>query len=219
MAIDEAAMVDPRVLARMATQFEVEQFYYEEAALLDAHKYSDWIELFSEDTHYFMPIRRTRTRRELDKEFTKPGEMAYFDDDKMLLNGRVLKFNSGTSWAEDPPSRTRHMVHNVRVVDDRWEEVDGEDDRALVVEPVDGGVVGRVEPDQEVLSLAAREAREQGLEACGRVLGCAAARSREARQRRRLGHGPSVRGGERITGSNPWRRESSPFSPSPTAAV
>ena len=50
--------------------------------------------------------------------------MAYFDDDKMMLNGRALKFASGTSWAEDPPSRTRHMVHNVRVVDNRGEELD-----------------------------------------------------------------------------------------------
>ena len=124
MAIDQEAMVEPRLLAKLVTQYEVEQFYYEEAALLDAHKYAEWVELFADDTHYFMPIRRTRSKRELDKEFTKPGEMAYFDDDKMMLNGRALKFASGTSWAEDPPSRTRHMVHNVRVVDNRGEELD-----------------------------------------------------------------------------------------------
>ena len=124
MAIDQEAMVDPRLRAKLVTQYEVEQFYYEEAALLDAHKYAEWVELFADDTHYFMPIRRTRSKRELDKEFTKPGEMAYFDDDKMMLNGRALKFASGTSWAEDPPSRTRHMVHNVRVVDNRGEELD-----------------------------------------------------------------------------------------------
>jgi biphenyl 2,3-dioxygenase beta subunit len=124
MAIDQEAMVDPRVLANMATQYQVEQFYYEEAALLDAHKYGDWAQLFTDDTHYFMPIRRTRTRREMDKEFTKPGEMAYFDDDKMILLGRVAKFDSGTSWSEDPPSRTRHMVHNVRVLDNRGDELD-----------------------------------------------------------------------------------------------
>ena len=86
MAIDQEAMVDPRVLAKLVTQYEVEQFYYEEAALLDAHRYRDWYDLFTDDTHYFMPIRRTRTRREMDKEFTKPGEIAYFDDDKMLMN-------------------------------------------------------------------------------------------------------------------------------------
>ena len=43
MAIDQEAMVDPRVLAKLVTQYEVEQFYYEEAALLDAHRYAEWV--------------------------------------------------------------------------------------------------------------------------------------------------------------------------------
>jgi len=126
MTIDQDVTAGTDLLSEMLVHFEVERLYFLEAALLDAHKYDEWIQLFTDDVHYFMPIRRTRTRRELDKEFTKPGEMAYFDDDKMLLNGRVLKFLSGTSWAEDPPSRTRHMIHNVRIVDDRGDELDVE---------------------------------------------------------------------------------------------
>jgi biphenyl 2,3-dioxygenase subunit beta len=103
-------------LAEMLLQREVEKFYYDEAALLDAHRYEEWVALFTEDTHYFMPIRRTVNRRELAKEFTKPGEMAFFDDDLPTLQGRVRKLGSGTAWAEDPPSRTRHFVTNVRIV-------------------------------------------------------------------------------------------------------
>lgn len=112
-----SAEINTDILLRMQRQFEVEQFYYEEAALLDAHRYDEWVELFTDDTRYFMPIRRTRTRREMSKEFTQPGEAAFFDDSKHVLRGRVAKLNSGTSWAEDPPSRTRHIVTNVRVVD------------------------------------------------------------------------------------------------------
>lgn len=109
-------------LAEMLLHYQVEKFYYDEAALLDAHNYEAWVALFTEDTHYFMPIRRTVNRRELAKEFTKPGEMAFFDDDIKTLQGRVLKLASGTAWAEDPPSRTRHIITNVRIVDD----LDGE---------------------------------------------------------------------------------------------
>ncbi len=109
--------------SRIHLQYEVEQFYYTEAALLDAHSYDDWVQLFTDDTHYFMPIRRTMSRRELDKEFTKPGEMAFFDDTKEILLARVRKVNSGTAWAEDPPSRTRHLVTNVRITDVADEEV------------------------------------------------------------------------------------------------
>lgn len=111
-------------LADMLLQFRVERFLFEEAALLDAHRYEQWLDLFSDDVHYFMPIRRTRTRRELDKEFTRPGEMAFFDDNKDILAGRVRKIGTGTSWAEDPPSRTRHLVTNVRVVADDGVELD-----------------------------------------------------------------------------------------------
>jgi biphenyl 2,3-dioxygenase beta subunit len=105
-------------IAAMVRQYEVERFYYDEAALLDAHRYEEWLALFSDDARYFMPIRRTRTQRELDKEFTQPGEMAFFNDTKMLLAGRVKKLRSGRSWAEDPPSRTRHLITNIRIVKD-----------------------------------------------------------------------------------------------------
>jgi biphenyl 2,3-dioxygenase beta subunit len=105
-------------IAAMVLHYEVERFYYDEAALLDSHRYEEWLALFADDAHYFMPIRRTRMQRELDQEFTKPGEMAFFDDSKMLLAGRIKKLESGRSWAEDPPSRTRHLITNVRILKD-----------------------------------------------------------------------------------------------------
>ena len=105
-------------IAAAVRQYAVERFYYDEAALLDAHRYQEWLALFTDDARYFMPIRRTRMQRERDKEFTQPGEMAFFDDDKMLLATRIAKLETGRSWAEDPPSRTRHLITNVRVVSD-----------------------------------------------------------------------------------------------------
>lgn len=113
-------------IAAMLQHYEVERFYYDEAALLDSHRYEEWLALFSDDAHYFMPIRRTRTQREMDKEFTQPGEMAFFDDTKMLLAGRIAKLKTGRSWAEDPPSRTRHLITNIRIVRDKGRELDVE---------------------------------------------------------------------------------------------
>jgi biphenyl 2,3-dioxygenase subunit beta len=113
-------------LAAMIRQYEVERFYYDEAAILDEHRYDEWLALFSDDANYFMPIRRTRMQRELDKEFTQPGEMAFFNDTKTLLAGRVAKLKSGRSWAEDPPSRTRHLITNVRVIRDNGRELEVE---------------------------------------------------------------------------------------------
>jgi 3-phenylpropionate/cinnamic acid dioxygenase small subunit len=110
-------------LAAMVRQYQVEQFYFDEAALLDAHRYEEWVALFTDDAHYFVPIRRTKGRRELADEFTKPGEMAFFDDDRGFLEGRVKKLMTGRSWSEDPPSRTRRIIANVRVTGDDGDEL------------------------------------------------------------------------------------------------
>jgi biphenyl 2,3-dioxygenase beta subunit len=108
---------------RVILQHEVEQFLYAEAALLDARKYREWLGLVAEDIHYWMPIRRTVTISDLDREFTKIGDMAYFDDDYGLLEMRVKKLEAGSAWSEDPPSRSRHFVSNVRILEVSGDEI------------------------------------------------------------------------------------------------
>ena len=111
---------------RMLLQHEIEQFYYDEAALLDERRFTEWLALLTPDVHYWMPIRRTVAFDEVDREFTKPGDMAFFDDDKAFLEARVKKLHSGYSWSEDPPSRTRHLITNVRVLEQRGDELTAE---------------------------------------------------------------------------------------------
>ena len=38
----------------------VEQFLYREARLLDERRFHEWLELFTEDVHYWMAGRRNR---------------------------------------------------------------------------------------------------------------------------------------------------------------
>jgi len=111
-----SALEDLGLHERMLLTFEVEQFLYREASLLDERRLDDWLTLCTDDIHYWMPIRRTTTAKEIDNEFTKPGGMAYFDDDKKTLGMRVQRLKVGRAWAEDPPSRTRHVVTNVRIL-------------------------------------------------------------------------------------------------------
>lgn len=107
---------DSGTLEGLVLQHQVEQFLYREAALLDARKYREWLGLLADDIHYWMPIRRTVANSDLDMEFTKPGAMAYFDDDRTVLEMRVKKLEAGSAWSEDPPSRSRHLVSNVRIL-------------------------------------------------------------------------------------------------------
>ena len=98
-------------------QHEIEQFLYEEAALLDDRRFHEWLELLSDDLEYWMPVRTTRARGDEAREFTKPGETAFFDDTKQTMELRVRKLDTGFSWSEDPPSRSRHLVTNVRILE------------------------------------------------------------------------------------------------------
>lgn len=91
----------------------IERFLYREALLLDERRYDDWVELFTDDVHYWMPIRRDATKAPGRSEFAGAGELAFFDETKDTLARRVAKIRTGLAWAEEPPSRTRHLITNI----------------------------------------------------------------------------------------------------------
>src|SRR5246500_230605 len=95
--------------------FEVEQFYYEEAELLDDGRFADWLELLADDLDYWMPTRTNRLRRQQALSIAARGEAGYYDETKESLAWRIRRFDSGMAWAEDSPPRTRHLVTNVVV--------------------------------------------------------------------------------------------------------
>jgi hypothetical protein len=99
---------------------QVEDFLYLEAELLDERKLREWFELLSEDIRYWMPIRHNTLERSgaISEELSKPGEGYYFDDDIKSLKIRVERAYSKIAWAEVPPSRTRHLITNIRIKKD-----------------------------------------------------------------------------------------------------
>ena len=101
--------------SRMLLKHEVEEFLYHEAELLDSKRYQAWLDLLTDDIHYWIPIRRTTTAKEIDKEFTQPGGVAFFDENLNSLKMRIARMEAGRAWAEDPPSRTRRLITNVKI--------------------------------------------------------------------------------------------------------
>jgi 3-phenylpropionate/cinnamic acid dioxygenase small subunit len=90
---------------------QAHQFLVDEAYLLDAQQYEAWLGTLTDDIHYLMPVRVTTA---LGAGFdTSPG-MAHFDEDKYSLSRRVARFRTEHAWTEDPPSRLRHHITNVR---------------------------------------------------------------------------------------------------------
>ncbi len=121
MNTTDLAAIDPQQIAHLLLQHEVEQFLYAEARLLDDRRLRDWLDLFTEDAHYWMPTRFNRLRDsatdqwEIEKEVSAADEMAWFDDTKAGLEQRIVRLETGMAWAEEPRSRTRHLVTNVEV--------------------------------------------------------------------------------------------------------
>ncbi len=96
-------------------QWEVEQFLYAEAALLDQRRYRDWYAHLADDLRYRMPLTFNRLARERDHEYSRDNESFLFDDTKASIHVRLKRLETGQAWAEEPPSRTRHMISNVRI--------------------------------------------------------------------------------------------------------
>jgi len=94
---------------------ELMQFYINEAWLLDDRRFNEWLDLFTDDLFYFMPRRLNVQRKDLALELSQVGDLAIFEDDKTFLTMRVERLDTGMAWAEDPPSRTRHLVGNLVV--------------------------------------------------------------------------------------------------------
>jgi 3-phenylpropionate/cinnamic acid dioxygenase small subunit len=85
---------------------------YDEAAFLDERRFDDWVAMLATDLTYTAPIRLTRTGPNRDRDVMRT--MLHFDeshDSILMRTGRLSK----SAWAEDPPSRTRRFVTNVRV--------------------------------------------------------------------------------------------------------
>src|ERR1700758_4758315 len=87
---------------------EVEQFLYREA-------------------RYWMGSRTNRyprsskaiailsPNRYVEDDQTREDELSILDETKETLAGRVARLDTGMAWAEDPPSRTRHLITNIEV--------------------------------------------------------------------------------------------------------
>jgi 3-phenylpropionate/cinnamic acid dioxygenase small subunit len=109
--------VNNDVLERVLLTSEVSEFLYQEADLLDERRYTEWLELLTDDYQYSVPIRMNVRFGEQDqREETRPGsEICWFDEGKDTVSLRVAQLMTGLHWAEEPVSRVSHLVTNIRV--------------------------------------------------------------------------------------------------------
>jgi p-cumate 2,3-dioxygenase beta subunit len=91
------------------TRQDVEDFLYEEAALLDAWRLDDWLALLTDDAVYRVPSN--------DRPNSSSGDTLFIiADDINRIRARVTRLKKKDAHAEDPRSRTRRLLTNVRIV-------------------------------------------------------------------------------------------------------
>lgn len=88
---------------------EVEDFLYNEAALLDDWRLDDWLELLTDDCVYRVPPNDRPEGASADTLFT-------IADDIARIKARVVRLKSRNAHAEFPHSRIRRLITNVRIL-------------------------------------------------------------------------------------------------------
>jgi p-cumate 2,3-dioxygenase beta subunit len=91
------------------SRYEVEDFLYHEAGLLDEWRLPEWLALFTEDARYEVPST------DLAADASPDENLFYIADDRFRLEQRVARLMKRSGHSEQPRSKTRHLVTNVRV--------------------------------------------------------------------------------------------------------
>lgn len=84
---------------------QVEWFIYNEAQLMDEHRYDEWLALWSDDALYWVPSGRD--------EIDPKREISLVYDDRVRLQVRIARLKSGFAHAQEPKSRMRRVVSNI----------------------------------------------------------------------------------------------------------
>jgi 3-phenylpropionate/cinnamic acid dioxygenase small subunit len=90
---------------------ETYEFLVHEAELLDDQRMRDWLALLDPEIEYRMPVRITQER---SAGFGFSETASHMNEDWASLETRVVRLDTDYAWAEDPPSRARRFVTNIR---------------------------------------------------------------------------------------------------------
>ncbi|MBT6098245.1 MAG: aromatic-ring-hydroxylating dioxygenase subunit beta [Marinovum sp.] len=84
------------------TPNDIIDFIYAESRMLDEGSYSDWLDLWLPDGHYWMP---------LDYKQTDPiNETSLLWEDSFMLRLRVERLNGARTFSQKPKSRCHHVI-------------------------------------------------------------------------------------------------------------
>lgn len=101
--------------ADLLLRAEVEDLLAEEVHLLEDRAYAAWLQLFTLECLYWMPVDPTSR--------DGSARLNVFYDDRARMVDRVARLTSGSAYTEDPPSLTSRTLSALRIsVDPRSDQ-------------------------------------------------------------------------------------------------
>jgi 3-phenylpropionate/cinnamic acid dioxygenase small subunit len=92
--------------------FQITDFLNEEAYFLDNRMYKEWLELLTDDIIYRMPMRETVEGVDV---VNIAADSSFFEESKSSLRTRVLRLYTKSAWVENPATRQRHFISNIKI--------------------------------------------------------------------------------------------------------
>ena len=89
-------------------------FLIDEAELLDNVRLGEWSQLLADDIEYNVPLRLTKPFQQQDGTVVRTVQHMHDNHGSLMLRVKRVT-DTRSAWGEDPPSRTRRLVGNVRV--------------------------------------------------------------------------------------------------------
>ena len=82
-------------------------FVYAEARMLDEQRFEEWLALFTDDAHYWMPLSPGQQDARL--------HTSLMYEDKLLLRVRVERLGGARTYSQQPRSRCHHLLQQPSV--------------------------------------------------------------------------------------------------------
>lgn len=82
-------------------------FVYREASLLDEQRFDEWLDLFHDDGHYWMPLTPDQPDARL--------HTSLMYEDKLLLKVRIDRLHGLRTFSQQPRSRCHHLLQLPRI--------------------------------------------------------------------------------------------------------
>lgn len=84
------------------TDQQLMDFVYAEARMLDEQRFDEWLQLFTDDGFYWMPLEPGQTDARL--------HTSLLYEDKMLLRVRIERLSGARTFSQQPKSRCHHLL-------------------------------------------------------------------------------------------------------------